>query len=1102
MSSGGSWLQYGNTMNKFKSSYIKGFLDICGNLTVREGNMTMLQGDISVNGTINVNGTDIVSQITNTSNDLASLTSQMDENDIIATVTYVDASVNAIATAIALKANVDSPIFTGNVGIGTNNPSSTLDISGDANILGTITATSFVGDGSGITGLASGGITPQQILDISQNTHALVSVVNPTNYDTVYGYNAMTSHTGGNSATCIGYDAGSLSNGRHSTYIGYKAGYSNLGGDYHGHQYNTSVGYQSGSNVVAGTYTYNTTIGYNAGLGAKATYMVAIGPNAGSGASVSGYGSLVCIGYQAGKDSSGHNGTSKNIYIGHRRGEGVYGSHNTLIGDGDNPDISGNIQQSTFIGSAAGLHSGGNDNNTTSNTFVGYKTSINNISGNSNTSVGNEAGTTDASGQMNICIGQKAGNWIGSGNATPGNYNTVIGNAGLYTDEDKVSENGSIVQTNILSIGSGYYPTSSKNAYQILFGRSRTIIGGVSVSTIDKTKKTVAIGEGAMSSDASSTNNTAIGYNALDSYNGGLYGSGQNVAVGYNSGLNVVLGEQLTFLGTNTTTDNPGTKYIGSTAVGYGASISDNSQIVLGVSSSRVDVPGMVRVGVIGLTTNYVYPNEAINTIKYAGSYGNYHTAQVGHGITINNIYGYVDQYAPDSWNVKVDDVNGHLQFNYKSVYSGDKSTYTSSGYISNVGSNTQFNFTGQHHNYGVNEAVNEVGFIVSSTGNYRNRMSNCDECNKFKITINESLPIVDYCSLYKDKCVFGVISDKDDNGTEREHAFGNFISVNKQKREDRPLVVNSVGEGAIWVSNINGIIVNGDYITSSDLPGLGTKQDDDSLHSYTVAKSTMGCMFDETELVTQKKLRYQIVTKTRENKREVETQVLDGYEYVFEDETYTETKETQIIDTISKLVYENITIYDVSGIPTMQRIQKMIDEEQPRILITETTDDAGNTNKIEEPVMETITVTKTRTIPSVIDVTLTDVSGNNVLDASGNVIMEQARVKQPIYKTEKNTVTTIEEYTEEESVIDQATQQFVYDIDTDASGNDIYIEKYDMKYILVTIDRYYIYNDKEHTDLHKEIQHDFTNITDISGNSIIGNSYKMAFVGCTYHCG
>jgi hypothetical protein len=39
--------------------------------------------------------------------------------------------------------------------------------------------------------------------------------------------------------------------------------------------------------------------------------------------------------------------------------------------------------------------------------------------------------------------------------------------------------------------------------------------------------------------------------------------------------------------------------------------------------------------------------------------------------------------------------------------------------------------------------------------------------------------------------------------------------------------------------------IENGDYFTSSDYLGYGEKQDDDSLHNYTVAKATIDCSFE-----------------------------------------------------------------------------------------------------------------------------------------------------------------------------------------------------------------------------------------------------------------
>ncbi len=57
-------------------------------------------------------------------------------------------------------------------------------------------------------------------------------------------------------------------------------------------------------------------------------------------------------------------------------------------------------------------------------------------------------------------------------------------------------------------------------------------------------------------------------------------------------------------------------------------------------------------------------------------------------------------------------------------------------------------------------------------------------------------------------------------------------------------MIINSVGEGGIWVCNSNGNIENGDYITSSDYLGNVEKQDELFLCKYTVAKAMMDCDF------------------------------------------------------------------------------------------------------------------------------------------------------------------------------------------------------------------------------------------------------------------
>jgi hypothetical protein len=99
---------------------------------------------------------------------------------------------------------------------------------------------------------------------------------------------------------------------------------------------------------------------------------------------------------------------------------------------------------------------------------------------------------------------------------------------------------------------------------------------------------------------------------------------------------------------------------------------------------------------------------------------------------------------------------------------------------------------------------------------------------DKDGITIEDAIPVVQLSRIRKDKRVFGVLGDPN-------------RSTNNKNR----LIVNSIGEGGICVSNTNGNIENGDYIQSSDLLGYGEKQDDDLLHNYTIAKSTIDCNFE-----------------------------------------------------------------------------------------------------------------------------------------------------------------------------------------------------------------------------------------------------------------
>jgi hypothetical protein len=80
---------------------------------------------------------------------------------------------------------------------------------------------------------------------------------------------------------------------------------------------------------------------------------------------------------------------------------------------------------------------------------------------------------------------------------------------------------------------------------------------------------------------------------------------------------------------------------------------------------------------------------------------------------------------------------------------------------------------------------------------------------------------------------------------------MGSWVSTfDVSKTEEPRLIINSLGEGGMWICNANGSLENGDYITTSNLQGLGMKQSDDVLHNYTVAKITEDCLFDSIRTI------------------------------------------------------------------------------------------------------------------------------------------------------------------------------------------------------------------------------------------------------------
>jgi len=153
----------------------------------------------------------------------------------------------------------------------------------------------------------------------------------------------------------------------------------------------------------------------------------------------------------------------------------------------------------------------------------------------------------------------------------------------------------------------------------------------------------------------------------------------------------------------------------------------------------------------------------------------------------------------------------------------------------------TILSFTGQHRCFPTR--ILHEGFVVSANNNKYASLNGELQTGVRAIKISESLPVVSLSNTSNDPSVFGVV-DRREGRLRTDDAHGIGTHSTKELGDDR-VIINSLGEGAMWVVNTNGSLLAGDYITTSNVPGYGQRQDDDVLHNYTVAKITMDCDFN-----------------------------------------------------------------------------------------------------------------------------------------------------------------------------------------------------------------------------------------------------------------
>jgi hypothetical protein len=272
-------------------------------------------------------------------------------------------------------------------------------------------------------------------------------------------------------------------------------------------------------------------------------------------------------------------------------------------------------------------------------------------------------------------------------------------------------------------------------------------------------------------------------------------------------------------------TESTGYGVSGSHSSGNYGMLGTYSNGVCGMSSSGKGVYGIsstIGYGVYGSSTSGegVYGEHATS-----GNYGKLGTSTMGiygeHDSSGN--YGYIGTSSYGVYGYHNSGNYGRLGSSTIGVY-GYGTTGNYDFYAGGPGENYG-PFTGAHEVKLDNNCPQDIrpGMIVSVTGKTEVRT------DEGEISYSSTLPTVQLADIPNDKKVAGVIISE--SSLPEDHWY-------EAVEGERFGTVNALGEGRVWITNINGDIEAGDYITTSSIAGYGQKQDDDLLHSYTLGKA------------------------------------------------------------------------------------------------------------------------------------------------------------------------------------------------------------------------------------------------------------------------
>ncbi len=450
----------------------------------------------NVSGTLPVLAAASATQISSTPEELNILDGA---TVVVGEINALDLGSTAVGTAIASKAVIldSNKDYTGirNLTITGELDGATLDISGDADIDGTLETDALTINGSALNYKAFGtasimlGDNATGTIDAADNNTGvgvdIFAALTSGDDNVVVGKSAMTANTTGSGNVAAGKDA-MIANttGNENVGIGLDALTANTTGD---------------NNIGIGAYALlaNTTAGNNIGIGFEALKTVTTGT------------ANVAVGFQALKTNAGGNNTA----LGNEAMEAnTTGADNTAVGQGA-------LEANTTA---------------SNNTGLGKQALAANTTGTENSAVGSGSLRTNTTGDNNTAFGYECLRL-----ATTSSNNTAMGHYALGANTTGEKNTG----------------VGATAGDAITTGAANTTMGFESLTTLTTGSNNVAIGEQALAACTTGGNNTAVGRKALKAVTTG----GSNDAFGLDCADNLTTGSSNTLIGNGITTASAGT---------------------------------------------------------------------------------------------------------------------------------------------------------------------------------------------------------------------------------------------------------------------------------------------------------------------------------------------------------------------------------------------------------------------------------------------------------------------------------------------------------------------------------------------------------------